>query len=47
MNELYYWAYLCLECDAVLKSLLGMQRYPGVVVIVLDQVVLLLGRHLE
>lgn len=39
--------YLCLECDAVLKRLLSVQWYPGVVVIVLHQVILLLGRHLE
>jgi hypothetical protein len=31
----------------MLESFLGVQRYPGIVIIVLNQVVLLLGRHGE
>lgn len=37
---------LCLERDPMLEGLLGVKRYPGVVVVVLDEVVLLLGRHI-
>lgn len=38
-------AYLGLECDAMLEGLLRMKRYPGVVVVVLYEIVVLLGGH--
>jgi hypothetical protein len=41
----YQRSYLCLERDAMLESFLRVQWYPRIVIIVLNQVVLLLGRH--
>jgi hypothetical protein len=38
-------SYLCLERDAMLERFLRVQWYPRIVIIVLNQVVLLLGRH--
>lgn len=40
-------SYLSVECDAILKRLIRVQRYPCVVLVVRDQIVLFSGRHLS